>query len=47
MYDMEGYTHDEIGAALDMPTGTSKARLSRARSKLREALAEFAGEWAS
>jgi RNA polymerase sigma-70 factor (ECF subfamily) len=47
MYDMEGYTHDEIGAALDMPAGTSKARLSRARSKLREALAEFAGEWAS
>jgi RNA polymerase sigma-70 factor, ECF subfamily len=47
MYDMEGYTHDEIGAALDMPSGTSKARLSRARSKLREALAEFAGEWAT
>lgn len=47
MYDMEGYTHDEIGAALDMPAGTSKARLSRARAKLREALAEFAGEWAS
>jgi RNA polymerase sigma-70 factor (ECF subfamily) len=47
MYDMEGYTHDEIGAALDLPTGTSKARLSRARAKLREALAEFAGEWAS
>jgi RNA polymerase sigma-70 factor, ECF subfamily len=47
MYDMEGYTHDEIGAALDMPAGTSKARLSRARAKLRESLAEFAGEWAS
>jgi RNA polymerase sigma-70 factor, ECF subfamily len=47
MYDMEGYTHDEIGAALDMPVGTSKARLSRARAKLREALAEFAGEWAT
>ncbi|MGH7447397.1 MAG: RNA polymerase sigma factor [Longimicrobiales bacterium] len=47
MYDMEGYTHDEIGAALDMPAGTSKARLSRARARLREALAEFAGEWAS
>jgi RNA polymerase sigma-70 factor (ECF subfamily) len=47
MYDMEGYTHDEIGAALDMPAGTSKARLSRARARLRESLAEFAGEWAS
>jgi RNA polymerase sigma-70 factor, ECF subfamily len=47
MYDMEGYTHDEIGAVLEMPAGTSKARLSRARARLREALAEFAGEWAS
>ncbi|HEX6309967.1 MAG TPA: sigma-70 family RNA polymerase sigma factor [Longimicrobiales bacterium] len=47
MYDMEGYTHDEIGAALELPAGTSKARLSRARAKLRESLAEFAGEWAS
>ena len=46
MYDVEGYTHDEIGAALNMPTGTSKARLSRARARLREALSEFAGEWA-
>jgi RNA polymerase sigma-70 factor (ECF subfamily) len=44
MYDVEGYTHEEIGAALDMPTGTSKARLSRARAKLREELAAFAGE---
>jgi RNA polymerase sigma-70 factor (ECF subfamily) len=47
MYDMEGYTHEEIGAALDLPVGTSKARLSRARSQLRQALAQFAGEWAS
>lgn len=47
MYDMEGYTHEEIGAALHLPVGTSKARLSRARSQLRQALAEFAGEWAS
>lgn len=46
MYDMEGYTHDEIAATLALPAGTSKARLSRARAKLREALAEFAGEWA-
>lgn len=47
MYDMEGYTHEEIGAVLEMPTGTSKARLSRARARLREALSEFEGEWAS
>lgn len=44
MYAVEGYTHEEIGAALDMPTGTSKARLSRARARLRTALAEYAGE---
>lgn len=46
LYDVEGYTHEEIGSALGVPVGTSKARLSRAREKLREALAEFAGEWA-
>jgi RNA polymerase sigma-70 factor (ECF subfamily) len=47
MHDVEGYTHEEIGAALGMPVGTSKAQLSRARARLRESLAEFAGEWAS
>lgn len=46
MYDVEGYTHEEIGRVLEIPSGTSKARLSRARAKLRESLAEFAGEWA-
>jgi RNA polymerase sigma-70 factor, ECF subfamily len=45
MYNMEGYTHEEIGAALDVPVGTSKARLSRARAQLRASLAQFAGEW--
>ena len=47
MHDVEGYTHEEIGNALDIETGTSKAQLSRARAKLREALADFAGEWVS
>ena len=46
MYDMEGFTHEEIGSTLNVPVGTSKARLSRAREKLREQLADFAGEWA-
>ena len=46
MHDVEGYTHEEIGGALGVETGTSKAQLSRARAKLRDALAEFAGEWA-
>lgn len=47
MYDMEGYSHEEIGNTLNVPVGTSKARLSRAREKLREQLADFAGEWVS
>ena len=45
MHDIEGYTHEEIAAALGLQPGTSKAQLSRARAKLREALADFAGEW--
>jgi RNA polymerase sigma-70 factor, ECF subfamily len=45
MFDMEGYTHEEIGEVLLIPTGTSKARLSRARAQLRQELADFAGEW--
>ena len=45
MHDVEGYTHEEIGAALGVATGTSKANLSRARAKLRDALRSFAGEW--
>ncbi|HEX6536220.1 MAG TPA: RNA polymerase sigma factor [Gemmatimonadaceae bacterium] len=45
MHDVEGYTHEEIAQSLGLQTGTSKAQLSRARAKLREALADFAGEW--
>ncbi len=45
MHDVEGYTHDEIGEALGIQPGTSKAQLFRARGKLREALADFAGAW--
>jgi RNA polymerase sigma-70 factor (ECF subfamily) len=45
MHDVEGYTHEEIGAALGIEAGTSKGQLSRARAKLRVALADFAGEW--
>lgn len=45
MHDAEGYTHEEIGAALGITDGASKAQLNRARGKLRVALAQFAGEW--
>ncbi len=47
MHDIEGYKHEEIAAALGVKTGTSKGQLSRAREKLREALADFAEEWQS
>ena len=45
MHDAEGFTHEEIAAALGVTAGTSKAQLSRGRAKLRVALAEFAEEW--
>ena len=47
MHDVEGFTHSEIGTALGIQEGTSKAQLSRARAKLRQQLAVFAGDWAS
>ena len=47
MHDVEGYTHEEIGGALGIQEGTSKAQLSRARAKLRQQLADFAGDIAS
>lgn len=42
LHDVEGYTHNEIGAMLGVAEGTSKARLFEARAKLRVALADFA-----
>jgi RNA polymerase sigma-70 factor (ECF subfamily) len=36
LHDIEGYTHEEIAAALEIETGTSKSRLSRARRTFRE-----------
>lgn len=47
MHELEGFTHEEIAGALRVEVGTSKAQLSRARARLREALADFAGEWVS
>lgn len=45
MHDAEGFTHEEIATRLGITAGTSKAQLSRARAKLRVALAQFAREW--
>ena len=42
LYLVQGHTHPEIAAMLDIPEGTSKARLSRARARLREELADLA-----
>lgn len=41
MHDVEGFTHEEISDALGCAVGTSKSQLSRAREKLRRALAMF------
>jgi RNA polymerase sigma-70 factor, ECF subfamily len=38
MHDLEEYTHEEIADALGIAPGSSRARLSRARARLREAL---------
>jgi len=46
MHDLEGYSHNEIATTLDVAEGTSKARLSRARAKLRDMLGDFAEEYA-
>jgi RNA polymerase sigma-70 factor (ECF subfamily) len=46
MHDLEGYSHREIATALDVAEGTSKARLSRARAKLRGMLGDLAREFA-
>ena len=45
MHDLEGYSHGEIAAALDVAEGTSKARLFRARAKLREHLGDAIQEY--
>ncbi len=46
MHDLEGFNHREIAGMLGIAEGTSKARLSRARRKLRTLLWDFAEEYA-
>jgi RNA polymerase sigma-70 factor, ECF subfamily len=38
LFDIEGYTHDEIALLLEVTPGTSKSQLHRARRLMREAL---------
>lgn len=46
MHDLEGYSHGEIAASLGVAEGTSKARLFRARAKLRDVLGDAMQEYA-
>ncbi len=45
MHDLEGYSHGDIAEALGVAEGTSKARLFRARAKLRDVLGEEMQEY--
>jgi len=38
LFAVEGLTYAEVGEALDLPIGTVRSRISRARSRLRELL---------
>lgn len=38
LHDMEGYTHEEIGALLGISPGTCKSQLFKARARMRELL---------
>lgn len=38
LFDVEGYSHDEIAAILGRSAGTSKSQLHKARTKLRALL---------
>ncbi len=40
LHDVEGHTHDEIGALLRISPGTSKSQLHRARRRLRQLFLE-------
>jgi RNA polymerase sigma factor (sigma-70 family) len=44
MYVFDGFSHDEISKALNIPVGTSKSQLSRARESLKEMLTKLHGQ---
>jgi len=41
LHTVEGFTHNEIGEILNIPTGTSKSQLAAAKSRLREQLLPY------
>lgn len=42
--DLEGFTYEEMSKILDIPIGTVRSRLHRARNMMKEKLAEYAKE---
>jgi RNA polymerase sigma-70 factor (ECF subfamily) len=40
LFEIEGFSHEEIGAMLEIPVGTSKSHLARAKMKLRQMISE-------
>ncbi len=44
LHDIEGFTHEEIGAELGITSGGSKSQLFKARAKLRRLLAPLVDE---
>lgn len=41
LHDLEGFTHPEIASVLEIPVGTCRSHLSRARRLLRSSLGEY------
>jgi RNA polymerase sigma-70 factor (ECF subfamily) len=41
MYEIEGYSHNEIGEELGIPSSTSRTYLARAKKQLREKVQEL------
>lgn len=41
LYDMQGYSHKEIGAMLNISEGTSKSQLHKARKELKQSLEPY------
>jgi RNA polymerase sigma-70 factor (ECF subfamily) len=40
LFEIEGFSHEEIGEMLEIPVGTSKSHLARAKMKLRQMISE-------